>query len=389
MGLFDIFKSKTVEARYKTLLGLFKRTHRTFTITRNEKCVVEFTFGTKKESLQYWSIAQDFDAEKIGAYGYYWDPSKRVTISMHTNVDGNPAKVEKSFDQSINQTVIFNTIMELSIKEIAKVVDNLYGEEVEREIQEEKEIEYKQKGDNYAFITKENYELNALTTEQKFGLLHLMVSLCGKDCIQTKKKEVNTLLYLVMNKLKCAIATKYLNELMAKSSIEYTSKDIEIVKTIQKDKPLILFIYVCLELMKLENNNPIINNKFVTILQKVGFPPEDIEAISHDRYNYRFNNNTEEIEDSEPEEDKTKIIQTWSLLDFAREHGKMQLGTCHNIDSNKIFKVCVFTQNDERIIVSFSPKLGELTPQEIKERKNQLKVAKWVKGNKEGYTLYE
>lgn len=141
MGLFNIFTPKTVEGKYKTLLSLFRRSHRTFTITRNEKCVVEFTYGVDNENKQFWSIKQDFDAEKLGAYGYYWDPSKRVIISVNTTVDGYPVKVEKVFNQSVNQTVMYNTIMQAYIAECAKAVDNLYGEEVRKEIQEEEKNE--------------------------------------------------------------------------------------------------------------------------------------------------------------------------------------------------------------------------------------------------------
>lgn len=82
-------------------------------------------------------------------------------------------------------------------------------------------------------------------------------------------------------------------------------------------------------------------------------------------------------------------VQIWSLLDFAREHGKMQVGSFINKETQETWKSCIFTLNDVKTFVAFSSKLGELTPKEIAERKNQLKVAKWIKEDKEGYILYE
>ena len=85
------------------------------------------------------------------------------------------------------------------------------------------------------------------------------------------------------------------------------------------------------------------------------------------------------------------VKQTWSLLDFAREYGpKMFVSEFINKDTKKKFDACKFVKPDGTItLVSFGKKLGELTPEEIANRKSQLKVAKWIKENKEEYTLYE
>lgn len=77
---------------------------------------------------------------------------------------------------------------------------------------------------------------------------------------------------------------------------------------------------------------------------------------------------------------KPKIIKTWSLLDFAREFGKMQVGEFINSETQKRFKSCIFTKDNTKTFVAFSSKLGVLTPKEIVERKNSLIVVQLDSG---------
>lgn len=77
------------------------------------------------------------------------------------------------------------------------------------------------------------------------------------------------------------------------------------------------------------------------------------------------------------------IVNSWSLISFARSHGKMQIGEFTSKDTGEIFKSCVFTDpNDQtRTFVSFSSKLGTLTPKEIVEQKDALQVVELEGGN--------
>lgn len=83
------------------------------------------------------------------------------------------------------------------------------------------------------------------------------------------------------------------------------------------------------------------------------------------------------------------IKESWTLLAFAKTHGKMQVGNCTNKTTGEIFKSCIFTDPknvDNKTFVSFSPKLGALTPQEIVAQKDDLQVVQWE--NEEGHTGY-
>ena len=78
------------------------------------------------------------------------------------------------------------------------------------------------------------------------------------------------------------------------------------------------------------------------------------------------------------------IDKSWSLMTFAREHGRMQVGTFKN-EAGESFKSTIFTNEDgERLFVNFSSNMGELTPNEIAAQKGNLQVVKLVDG---GYIL--
>jgi hypothetical protein len=76
------------------------------------------------------------------------------------------------------------------------------------------------------------------------------------------------------------------------------------------------------------------------------------------------------------------IKNSWSLMAFARSHGKMQVAPFVNKETGEEFKSCVFTNPDDqsRCFVSFSSNLGELTPQDIVSRKDNLQVVELESG---------
>lgn len=78
-----------------------------------------------------------------------------------------------------------------------------------------------------------------------------------------------------------------------------------------------------------------------------------------------------------------EIIKSWPLLTFAKEHGKMQVGEFVNKETGETFKACIFTnpQDNTRVFVAFSAKLGELTPKEIAAMKDELVVVQLESGN--------
>lgn len=77
------------------------------------------------------------------------------------------------------------------------------------------------------------------------------------------------------------------------------------------------------------------------------------------------------------------IVNSWSLIAFAKAHGKMQVGEFTNSQTNEEFKSCIFTDpsDNTRTFVAFSSNLGELTPKEIVKMKDELQVVELESGN--------
>lgn len=70
------------------------------------------------------------------------------------------------------------------------------------------------------------------------------------------------------------------------------------------------------------------------------------------------------------------IKNSWSLLAFAKSHGKMKVAELTNSETGEIYKGCVFVnpENNHTCFVSFSSKLGEMSPSEIAAQKDELQV---------------
>lgn len=75
------------------------------------------------------------------------------------------------------------------------------------------------------------------------------------------------------------------------------------------------------------------------------------------------------------------IKNSWSLLSFARAHGRMKVAPFVNKETGEAFKSCAFIDSDgATTLVAFSSNLGELTPQQIAARKNSLQVVELESG---------
>ena len=105
--------------------------------------------------------------------------------------------------------------------------------------------------------------------------------------------------------------------------------------------------------------------------------------------NIAVENNSVKSYESNPEKESSSsdVVKTWSLVEFAKEHGKMQVGDFTNRITGEKSKSCIFTdKNGNTVNVSFDSKLGTLTPLQIKEKRDSLKVC-LLKTNK--YMLFK
>lgn len=76
------------------------------------------------------------------------------------------------------------------------------------------------------------------------------------------------------------------------------------------------------------------------------------------------------------------ILNSVSLIAFARANGKMQVGNFVNKETGEHFDSCIFTDaENNKVFVAFSSNLGVLTPREISTMKNDLQVVQLDSGN--------
>lgn len=88
------------------------------------------------------------------------------------------------------------------------------------------------------------------------------------------------------------------------------------------------------------------------------------------------------------------IKNSWSLISFAKAHGRMKVAPFVNKETGECFKSCAFLGSDGEItLVAFSSKLGELTPKQIAEQKYNLQVVQLESGSfklcKAGHDTWE
>lgn len=75
------------------------------------------------------------------------------------------------------------------------------------------------------------------------------------------------------------------------------------------------------------------------------------------------------------------IVNSWSLISFARSHGEMRLAPFVNKQTKESFTSCAFIDKGNITLVGFSSSLGELTTAQIKSMKDDLQVVELTSGS--------
>ena len=76
------------------------------------------------------------------------------------------------------------------------------------------------------------------------------------------------------------------------------------------------------------------------------------------------------------------IKNSWSLVDFAKSHVQMKVtNELVNSNTGETFKSCAFVDGNAITLVGFSSNLGELSPAQIKDQKDNLQVVELESGS--------
>lgn len=70
-----------------------------------------------------------------------------------------------------------------------------------------------------------------------------------------------------------------------------------------------------------------------------------------------------------------------SLVAFAKQFDRIQIGDFVNKDSGECFKSVIFSKGDNMTFVAFSTNLGALTSRELAAQKDNLQVVQLESGN--------
>ena len=75
------------------------------------------------------------------------------------------------------------------------------------------------------------------------------------------------------------------------------------------------------------------------------------------------------------------IVNSWSLVSFAKMKGKMKITSFTNSKTNEQFKSCAFVDDENNVtLCAFSSNLGELTISQIVAQKDDLQVVLLASG---------
>lgn len=415
MGIFDIFR-KPIYEKYVELIHALKEHYQSLQITKAEASIFSMN-ANHCGNIDNLNITiyrgNAFDEHPAEHKNLYYDDY--VFVKTTYSINGEAIAIRNAFPKNGNQFMMFTSIIGAEVMKTNYAIElqqkkeeelKKAAEEDEKRMQEIFFQKMREKGltvdeekikEEYKKLSNEVYdgskdnEISLLTIDQKYAFLILAVSLCFSDpntsYILTRNQRnilENFTSLLKLDKL-------FLSNILEQKHYLDVNKSIEEIRTVHMDGPFIHFICTCLDIIEDANEDYYTTLVCTQMLKDIGLSHEDINAALKGKYNFRFENYKEDNEDNNVEEkgnqeSHAEIIETFSLLNFARKYGKMQIGSFINKETSREFKACVFTLNDKKTYVSFSSKLGELSPQEIIEKKHQLKVAKLSDGN---YILYE
>lgn len=169
--------------------------------------------------------------------------------------------------------------------------------------------------------------VNLLSKEQKISLLGMSCYLCSPIFIQEDKANDYCMILLAFTQM-LGLNEKELLEVGKNQDASNIQQYVDNIRTIQKEKSLILFDVTCQELISLSDNKNFISIAYKRILMDIGYSSEESGAIldrvyfgDRDIEAYKPNNDSSSVSDidimidycskqRQKAEDKIKELQT-------------------------------------------------------------------------------
>lgn len=408
MGLFDIFK-KPIYEKYGELICALKEHYQSLRITKTEASIFSMS-ANHCGNIDNLNITiyrgNAFDEHPAEYRNLYYD--NYVFVKTTYSINGEAISIRNAFLKNGNQFMMFTSIIgteimktnyEIELQQKKEEELKKAAEEDEKRMQEIFFQKMREKGltvdeekikEEYKKLSNEVYdgskddEISLLTINQKYAFLNLAVSLCFSDpnslyiLTRNQRNILENFTFLLK------LDKSFLSNVLEQKHYLNVNKSIEEVRAVHMDGPFINFICTCLDIIEEANEDYFTTLVCTQMLKDIGLSQEDINAALKGKYNFRFDN---VAEGESTEETNTSILQSWSLLEFAKNYVKMQVGNFVNSNTGEEFKSCMFIKEDGSYdYVGFHSQLGELTPAEISERKKELKVGLTQSGK---YVLYD
>lgn len=264
--------------------------------------------------------------------------------------------------------------------------------------------------------------VNLLSKEQKISLLGMSCYLCSPVFIQEDRANDYCMVLLAFTQM-LGLNEKELLEVGKRQDASDIQRYVDNIKTIQKEKSLILFDVTCQELIELSDNKNFISIAYKRILMDIGYSSEESDAIldrvyftDRDIEAYKPNNDSSSVsdidimvdycskqrqkaedkikelstpmlddtEDYEEKEDSEyvtpKFLHNWKFIDFLKGRDyDIQTKETVNCETGDLEYSLVLQDQSERQIYIHS--LTRLTVSEILEEKEKLFVGITEYGN--------
>lgn len=263
--------------------------------------------------------------------------------------------------------------------------------------------------------------VNLLSKEQKISLLGMSCYLCSPIFIQEDKANDYCMILLAFTQM-LGLNEKELLEVGKNQDASNIQQYVDNIRTIQKEKSLILFDVTCQELISLSDNKNFISIAYKRILMDIGYSSEESGAIldrvyfgDRDIEAYKPNNDSSSVSDidimvdycskqRQKAEDKIKELSTlmlddtkdneeeyseyvtpkflhnWKFIDFLKGRDyDIQTKETVNCETGDLEYSLVLQDQSERQIYIHS--LTRLTVSEILEEKEKLFVGITEYGN--------
>lgn len=223
-------------------------------------------------------------------------------------------------------------------------------------------------------------EDNPLSSSQKCSLFATVVSLCHPHHISNDREDIIDIVadYAVYLNLE----QQYIEKAFLFQTTNDRDKNLEVIKSIKDNDSLMHFIAACKNIIDVAEDFASINSYFHELLLNIGYTIDECVLIDRGEHVYKHKQNSSDYEINTENADAL-FIYNWTLKYFmrGRDNG-MEIKYVVNRETGEDFRICVLEDDIDFFVSLFLPTyLEHLTPAEILERSETLKVGVTANGN--------